>query len=94
VIERGVALCQDAVLQLGLDLLPVERAAAVAAKSSDSGELTLAENEKQHILNVLRHTGCVIDGANGAAKILDLHPNTLRSRMKKLGIGKSDHEIS
>ena len=30
----------------------------------------------------------------GAAKLLDLHPNTLRSRMKKLGITRSDHDIS
>jgi transcriptional regulator with GAF, ATPase, and Fis domain len=28
----------------------------------------------------------VIEGERGAAKILDLHPNTLRSRMKKLGV--------
>jgi transcriptional regulator with GAF, ATPase, and Fis domain len=28
----------------------------------------------------------VIAGPNGAAKILDMNPNTLRSRMEKLGI--------
>jgi hypothetical protein len=28
----------------------------------------------------------VIDGDRGAAKILGMHPNTLRSRMKKLGM--------
>jgi len=31
----------------------------------------------------------VIEGDRGAAKILDLHPNTLRSRMKKLGIDRA-----
>jgi len=30
--------------------------------------------------------GWVIDGPRGAAHILALHPNTLRSRMEKLGI--------
>jgi transcriptional regulator with GAF, ATPase, and Fis domain len=35
---------------------------------------------------VLTDCQWVIEGPNGAAKILGLHPNTLRSRMKKLGI--------
>jgi transcriptional regulator with GAF, ATPase, and Fis domain len=35
---------------------------------------------------VLDQTGWVIEGSKGAAKILNLHPNTLRGRLKKLGI--------
>jgi len=31
----------------------------------------------------------VIESPRGAAKIIDLHPNTLHSRMKKLGIERS-----
>jgi formate hydrogenlyase transcriptional activator len=42
--------------------------------------------ERNHILAVLAQTNWVVEGPRGAAKILDLHPNTLRSRMKKLGI--------
>jgi len=45
--------------------------------------------EKNHILQVLKQTQGVIEGPRGAAKILNLHPNTLRSRMKKLGIERS-----
>src|SRR5712691_6092870 len=56
--------------------------------------LTLEEVAKRHILAVLQQTAGVIDGPKGAAKLLNLHPNTLRSRMKKLGIRRSDHEIS
>jgi formate hydrogenlyase transcriptional activator len=56
--------------------------------------LTLEEVEKRHILAVLKQTGGVIEGPKGAAKILNLHPNTLRSRMKKLGIKHSDYDIS
>jgi formate hydrogenlyase transcriptional activator len=37
---------------------------------------------------VLKQTSGVIDGERGAAKILGLHPNTLRSRMKKLSIAR------
>jgi formate hydrogenlyase transcriptional activator len=43
---------------------------------------------------VLKHTRGVIEGPKGAAKILKLHPNTLRSRIKKLGIKHSDYEMS
>jgi transcriptional regulator with GAF, ATPase, and Fis domain len=42
--------------------------------------------EKRHILAVLARTDWQIEGPRGAALILDIHPNTLRSRMKKLGI--------
>jgi transcriptional regulator with GAF, ATPase, and Fis domain len=47
---------------------------------------SLASNMRNHILTALEQAGWVIDGPRGAAKILGLHPNTLRSRMKKLGI--------
>jgi formate hydrogenlyase transcriptional activator len=43
---------------------------------------------------VLEQTAWVIDGPRGAAKILGLHPNTLRSRMKKLGITRTANEGS
>jgi transcriptional regulator with GAF, ATPase, and Fis domain len=55
---------------------------------------TLEATERQHILGVLGQTGWVIDGPNGAARILGLHPNTLRSRLKKLGIHRPGHEHS
>ncbi|HET9480876.1 MAG TPA: sigma 54-interacting transcriptional regulator, partial [Candidatus Polarisedimenticolia bacterium] len=47
---------------------------------------SLREVEKLHILEALSRTNWVIEGPRGAALILSLHPNTLRSRMKKLGI--------
>lgn len=46
----------------------------------------LEDVERDHIVATLRHTGGTIDGPRGAAHILGLHPNTLRARMKKLGI--------
>ncbi|MBI4573364.1 MAG: sigma 54-interacting transcriptional regulator [candidate division NC10 bacterium] len=61
---------------------------------SPPGPLTLEEVERRHILAVLEQTGGVVEGARGAARILNLHPNTLRSRMKKLGIRRPSHEIS
>jgi transcriptional regulator with GAF, ATPase, and Fis domain len=46
----------------------------------------LQDVERLHILEVLKSTGGVVEGSHGAATILGMHPNTLRSRMKKLGI--------
>jgi len=46
----------------------------------------LAALEKAHIVEILQQTNWRIEGPKGAALILGLHPNTLRSRMQKLGI--------
>jgi Nif-specific regulatory protein len=61
---------------------------ATPAAKPASGQLSgaLHEVERQHILSALEQVGWLIEGERGAAKILNLHPNTLRSRMKKLGI--------
>jgi transcriptional regulator with GAF, ATPase, and Fis domain len=50
--------------------------------------LTLEEVERNHILGVLEQTNWRIEGQQGAALRLGLNPNTLRSRLKKLGITK------
>jgi transcriptional regulator with GAF, ATPase, and Fis domain len=44
--------------------------------------------ERKHILHVLERTRWRISGPSGASAILGLHPNTLRHRMKKLGISR------
>lgn len=51
-----------------------------------AGASSLEEMERHHIELVLAQTGWVVEGPEGAAKILNLHPSTLRSRMQKLGI--------
>jgi transcriptional regulator with GAF, ATPase, and Fis domain len=56
-------------------------------KSGDKhSPITLREVERAHILGVLEETSWVIEGKNGAATLMDIHPATLRSRVKKLGI--------
>jgi formate hydrogenlyase transcriptional activator len=110
VIERAVVLSRGTVLRLGLDLLPVTTETlpeeAIAIDSSSNGKTTgddhfsLEQVERRHILQVLKQAEWVIEGQNCAARILDLHPNTLRSRMKKLGLDRSamksapSHDIS
>jgi PAS domain S-box-containing protein len=53
---------------------------------------SLDANMRNHILAALEQSGWVIDGPRGAAKILGLHSNTLRSRMKKLSIVRAPQE--
>jgi transcriptional regulator with GAF, ATPase, and Fis domain len=95
VIERAVVLASGPVLKLDRDLLPQVSApgevattegAANAGQPSASPLQSLDEIERLHILSVLDHTHGVVEGPSGAARILNLHPNTLRSRMKKLGL--------
>jgi len=47
---------------------------------------TLTSVERTHIQEVLRNCGWRINGLGNAAERLGMHPNTLRFRMKKLGI--------
>ncbi len=53
---------------------------------------TLEEVESVHIRTVLAKTGGRIRGRDGAAELLGLHPNTLQSRLDKLGIDKRAFE--
>jgi transcriptional regulator with GAF, ATPase, and Fis domain len=69
-----------------------EQARSKPAVANSEREPTLGEMEKSHILEVLHQTNWRIEGPKGAALILGLHPNTLRSRMRKLGIQKSASE--
>jgi transcriptional regulator with GAF, ATPase, and Fis domain len=84
IIERAVILANGTILEMDPDILSLGSSTA-----EPSQELTLEGVERDHIVKVLKQTDWVIDGARGAAKILNLHPNTLRSRMKKLGISRS-----
>ena len=64
-----------------------EPGAILRPESTDS----LEEIQRQHILRVLEKTGWVISGTSGAGAILNLHPNTLRSLMDRLGIRRATH---
>jgi transcriptional regulator with GAF, ATPase, and Fis domain len=48
--------------------------------------MTLADVERKHVGEILRTCSWRINGPGNAADRLRLHPNTLRFRMKKLGI--------
>lgn len=49
---------------------------------------TLEEMARNHVLAALKRCGGVIEGPEGAAKRLGLHPSTLRSRIARLGLNR------
>ena len=80
VIERAAILARGPVVQ-------IENLAVPGARHEEPAPLEkLADVARAHILSTLRQTGWVIEGPNGAAKSLGLHPNTLRHRLQKLDI--------
>jgi len=79
IIERAVILCPGPVLQLADKL-------ATSHSPIASFVRTLEETERNQILKILSETRWHIEGKDGAAAILGLHPSTLRARMHKLGI--------
>lgn len=91
-IERGVVLSRGSVLKLGADLLPIDESYR-NIESEETRESTFTDSledvQRQHILRILETTGWLISGPNGAGAILNLHPNTLRSLMSRLGIRRA-----
>ena len=100
-IERAVVLATGPTL----DIDPAAGASALAQSApvvvgdtvpSDADGLAevLEAAERAHIVAALERSGGVIEGARGAARRLKMHPNTLRSRIEKLGLKRPGHEIS
>jgi transcriptional regulator with GAF, ATPase, and Fis domain len=52
----------------------------------ENKHLTLKNIEALHISRAMETAGGKVEGADGAAAILDMNPGTLRSKMRKLGI--------
>jgi transcriptional regulator of acetoin/glycerol metabolism len=83
IIERAVILCPGPVLQLADKL-------DISSSPMSSAIRTLEEVEQNQIHKILLETRWRIEGKDGAAAILGLHPSTLRARMHKLGILRPD----
>jgi len=84
-IERAVILTNGPVLRAPLAELEFPKEVAPQEGS------TLEANEREHILRVLREAKGKIAGQNGAAARLGLKRTTLNSKLKKLGIQRTDY---
>jgi formate hydrogenlyase transcriptional activator len=102
-VERAVIRSENGVLPNPLSMQTYSGSVPPSIKES-GGRLepgavpvptdSLEDIQRQHILRVLKRTGWVISGPNGAGAILDVHPNTLRSLMNRLGIRRATHAVS
>ncbi len=102
-IERAAILARGEELRVDWELRSAsngtdestEPAVANAAPGISAGPgeapLALEEIERRHFISVLRRTRGVIEGPNGAARLLNLKPSTTRFRMRKLGIGREHY---
>jgi formate hydrogenlyase transcriptional activator len=79
-IERAVLFSAGSVLRLPLDLKHTVK------QSSERVSHTLAEADREHILETLNQTNWLIGGQGGAANRLGLPRTTLIYKMRKLGI--------
>jgi len=81
VIERAVILTHTSEVKIDARLL-----ASSGSNGHAESPTRLHDLEHAHIRRTLEQTDWRIDGPYGAARQLGLHPSTLRSRLKKLGI--------
>jgi formate hydrogenlyase transcriptional activator len=95
IIERAAILSPGKTLVLADELraAPAQSVHLAAAKSklieiapAPDNNGSLDDVERRHIESVLNQSNWMIEGERGAAKILDMNPSTLRSRMQKLSI--------
>ncbi|MBI2504872.1 MAG: sigma 54-interacting transcriptional regulator [Candidatus Latescibacteria bacterium] len=81
VMQRAVIVCRGGMVRVEDIVLEFGEEEGGLAEI-----LTLAEQERRYLQEVLERTGWVLRGPRGAAALLGVPESTLRSRMKKLGI--------
>ena len=86
-IERAVILCPGPVLHLADKL-------EISSPAISSAIKTLEDTQRSQILKVLTETKWRIEGKDGAAAILGIHPSTLRARLHKMEIARPDTKDS
>ncbi len=92
VIDRAAILGDGARLEVVKALGPLSNTEVTSthtihhAKMERNQVCTLDHAMREHIKTALQQTQGRIEGAKGAAKMLDINPHTLRARMRKLGI--------
>ncbi|HEX8023516.1 sigma 54-interacting transcriptional regulator [Mucilaginibacter sp.] len=87
-IERSILLSKgDSLKTIHLSTLKIGMPAAKEKKEFEVR--TIDENERAHIIEILKYCNGRIGGFRGAAELLDVPASTLFSKMKKLGIKRN-----
>jgi PAS domain S-box-containing protein len=87
-LERAVILSRGPILHVPLAEI---EAMEEENENAAAGNPTLHAAERDHIVRALREAKGIIGGPGGAAERLGLKRTTLNSKMKKLGIERSDY---
>lgn len=88
-MRRAVMLCEGELLEAVHVSLPAEDAGPGGSGSAPLGQGTEEGDEKQQILEALKAAKGRIYGRKGAANLLGMHPERLRSRIRVHGLRKS-----
>ncbi|MBW8688350.1 sigma-54-dependent transcriptional regulator [Chitinophaga rhizophila] len=85
-IERATLMCEGNTISYialpeKIDYMPLPK---------DDRIKTIQENEREHIIRVLRRCNGKIFGKGGAAELLSMNVSTLNYRIRKLGINKDE----
>jgi len=94
IVERALIRHRDGLLTFEDLVFPQQKRKEIPqAGNQEHGILELDELNAFHIRRILKLTKGKINGPGGAAELLQIHPNTLRKRMDKLGIpfGRKHH---
>jgi len=83
-IQRAILLTDGNTIK-EIDISPSSKMHGEQVSESFSIK-TILENERDYILYILKKCNGKISGIGGAAEILDIHPSTLNSKIKKLEI--------
>lgn len=89
IVERATILSPGETLEVSENLI----SAPVETEAGGIGALRLEDIERGHIIRILNQTSWQVHGEKGAAKVLGINPNTLRTRMSKLGIKKKTVQL-
>ncbi len=85
-LERSILLTNGSIIK-EIYLPPIAQKGTVR-EAEETRIKTIEENERDHILAVLKKCDGKIWGPGGAAELLGVPPTTLNSKIKKLGIKK------
>jgi transcriptional regulator with GAF, ATPase, and Fis domain len=95
VLERALILSPDKALRLddplrtpGRAAGPVAKPPVMASPPGTDSDHSFDAMAREHVRAVLERCAWRINGPGGAAEVLAVHPNTLRSRMKRLGLAR------
>jgi formate hydrogenlyase transcriptional activator len=89
-IERAVILSRGPELQVPLAELKHKPGPTTVTTNRGDGIATLEHAEREHIVRALGEAHWIVGGPTGAAARLGMKRTTLQSRMRKLGITRSN----